>query len=52
MPLQPTVIDLAEKIALEHVFAKPGKDASLLPINSLLGEIQARFASLPEAASS
>src|ERR1035437_4227307 len=48
-PPQPTIIDLAEKIALELVFAEPGKDTGLLPINSLLGEIEAGFASLPAA---
>ena len=31
---------LADKIALELVFATAGKDDGLLPINSLLGEIE------------
>ena len=46
-PPQPSIADLAEKIALELVFAEPGKDTGLLPINSLLDEIEGSFASLP-----
>jgi two-component system chemotaxis sensor kinase CheA len=34
------VCELTDKIALELVFAEPGKDSGLLPINSLLGEIE------------
>jgi two-component system chemotaxis sensor kinase CheA len=48
-PPQPTILDFAEKIALELVFAEPGKDTGLLPINSLLGEIEAGSASLSAA---
>jgi len=48
-PPQPSIADLAEKIALELVFAEPGKDTGLLPINSLLDEIEGRLATLPAA---
>ena len=44
---QPNIASLAEKIALELVFAEPGKDTGLLPINSLLDEIQGGLGSLP-----
>ena len=42
--------ELTNKIALELVFAEPGKDDGLLPINSLLGEIETFYAanSAPE----
>ena len=46
-PNQPNIAGLAEKIALELVFAEPGKDTGLLPINSLLDEIQGCLGSLP-----
>lgn len=36
----PTLAQLAEKIALELVFAESGKDGGLLPANSLLGEME------------
>jgi two-component system chemotaxis sensor kinase CheA len=36
----PTLAQLAEKIALELVFAQPGQDGGLLPVNSLLGEME------------
>jgi two-component system chemotaxis sensor kinase CheA len=39
-PLQPIIEELVGKIAMELVFAEPGKDAGLLPINSLLSEIE------------
>jgi len=39
--------ELADKIALELVFAEPGKDNGLLPINSLLGEIESLSAANP-----
>lgn len=47
---QPSIFDLADKIALELVFAEAGKDAGLLPINSLLSEMEGHpgNASLPE----
>jgi two-component system chemotaxis sensor kinase CheA len=48
-PHQPNIAGLAEKIALELVFAEPGKDTGLLPINSLLDEIEGDFASTPAA---
>jgi hypothetical protein len=32
---------LVDKIALESVFAEPGKDNGLLPINSLLADMDA-----------
>jgi two-component system, chemotaxis family, sensor kinase CheA len=41
--------ELTDKIALELVFAEPGKDGGLLPINSLLGEIEAFYAANPAA---
>jgi two-component system, chemotaxis family, sensor kinase CheA len=44
---QPNFAGLAEKIALELVFAEPGKDTGLLPINSLLDEIEGSFTSFP-----
>jgi two-component system chemotaxis sensor kinase CheA len=42
--------ELADKIALELVFAEPGRDSGLLPINSFLTEIEndPGFAALPE----
>ena len=43
----PTLAQLAEKIALELVFAEPGKDGGLLPVNSLLGEIEEHIAATP-----
>jgi two-component system chemotaxis sensor kinase CheA len=45
---QTTLLELADKIALELVFAEPGKDTGLLPINSLLGEIETQCASDPD----
>jgi two-component system, chemotaxis family, sensor kinase CheA len=48
-PSQPNVAGLAEKIALELVFAEAGKDTGLLPINCLLTEIEGAVASLPAA---
>ena len=36
----PTLAQLTEKIALELVFAEPDKDDGLLPVNSLLGEME------------
>jgi hypothetical protein len=36
---------LIEKIALELVFAEPGKDNGLLPINDLLGQMEALLVS-------
>jgi two-component system chemotaxis sensor kinase CheA len=33
------LVDLAEKLAMEIVFAEPGKDNGLLPVNSLLGQL-------------
>jgi two-component system, chemotaxis family, sensor kinase CheA len=44
---QPNIAELAEKIALELVFAESGKDSGLLPINSLLGEIESSYAATP-----
>jgi two-component system chemotaxis sensor kinase CheA len=41
------VCALTDKIALELVFAEPGKDGGLLPINSLLGEIETFYAANP-----
>ena len=41
------VCDLTDKIALELVFTEPGKDGGLLPINSLLGEIENFYAANP-----
>jgi two-component system chemotaxis sensor kinase CheA len=41
LPGLATLGGLANKIALELVFAEPGKDNGLLPINSLLGEMEA-----------
>ena len=43
----PKVCEWTEKIALELVFAEPGKDSGLLPINSLLGEIESFYAANP-----
>lgn len=40
---------LVEKISLELVFAEPGKDNGLLPLNNLLGQIEEGFASRPPA---
>jgi two-component system chemotaxis sensor kinase CheA len=40
-PTQPNLENLAEKIAMELVFTEAGKDSGLLPINSLLDEIDA-----------
>lgn len=37
---------LTDKLALELVYAEPGKDAGLLPINCLLGELEERAAPL------
>lgn len=48
-PPQSNIAGLAEKIALELVFAEPGKDTGLLPINSLLDEIESGFATTPAA---
>lgn len=48
-PPQPNIANLAEKIALELVFAEPGQDTGLLPINSLLDEIESSFAAAPQA---
>ena len=31
---------LSEKVAMELVFAEPGKDSGLLPINCLFGQIE------------
>ena len=36
----PTLVELTEKVALELVYALPGRDEGLLPVNSLLGEIE------------
>ncbi len=38
---------LSEKIAMELVFAEPGKDLGLLPVNSLLGQIEEMIAEEP-----
>ena len=46
----PTLAQLAEKIALELVFAEPGKDGGLLPVNSLLGEVEDAIAATPPPA--
>ena len=46
----PTLAQLAEKIALELVFAEPGKDGGLLPVNSLLGEVEDAIAATPAPA--
>jgi two-component system chemotaxis sensor kinase CheA len=46
----PTLAQLAEKIALELVFAEPGKDGGLLPVNSLLGEFEEHSAASPPPA--
>jgi two-component system chemotaxis sensor kinase CheA len=35
----PSALQLAEKIALELVFAQPGRDEGLLPVNSLLTDL-------------
>ena len=43
----PSLGQLAEKIALELVFAEPGKDGGLLPVNSLLAEIEEQCAATP-----
>ena len=42
---------LTEKVALELVYAEAGKDAGLLPLNCLIGEIEecGRLLNLPEA---
>ncbi len=48
--LATTLAQLAEKIALELVFAEPGKDGGLLPVNSLLGEIEEHSAASPPPA--
>ncbi|HVY69070.1 MAG TPA: hypothetical protein VHH73_04040, partial [Verrucomicrobiae bacterium] len=42
-----SIRQLTEKIALELVFAEPGKDHGLLPINSLLAEIEETCATVP-----
>ena len=47
MNSQTNVCDLTNKIALELVFADAGKDDGLLPINSLLGEIENFYATNP-----
>jgi two-component system chemotaxis sensor kinase CheA len=39
--------DIADKIAMELVFAEPGKDNGLLPANCLLLEIEEHFATHP-----
>jgi two-component system chemotaxis sensor kinase CheA len=46
----PSLAQLAEKIALELVFAEPGKDSGLLPVNSLLGEVEENIAATPPPA--
>lgn len=38
------VNDFTGKIALELVYAQPGKDVGLLPVNSILGQIEELFA--------
>jgi two-component system chemotaxis sensor kinase CheA len=43
----PSLAQLVEKISLELVFAEPGKDSGLLPVNSLLGEIEDQGAATP-----
>jgi len=43
----PTLAQLTEKITLELVFAEPGKDDGLLPVNSLLGELEEHCAATP-----
>ena len=48
-PAQADIGDLAEKIALELIFAEVGKDSGLLPINCLLSEIEASLARQPMA---
>lgn len=35
------LLQLTEKISLELVYAEPGKDTGLLPVNSLLSEVEA-----------
>lgn len=42
-----TLADLTGKIALELVFAEPGKDNGLLPVNCLLGQIEDLCATQP-----
>lgn len=46
----PNLAQLAEKISLELVFAEPGKDGGLLPVNSLLSEIEESVAATPPKA--
>lgn len=43
----PSALQLAEKIALELVFAQPGRDEGLLPVNSLLTDLSELLASEP-----
>jgi two-component system chemotaxis sensor kinase CheA len=43
----PPIAKSVEKIALELLFAEPGKDGGLLPVNSLLGTIEDALASSP-----
>ncbi|HEY1171419.1 MAG TPA: chemotaxis protein CheA [Verrucomicrobiae bacterium] len=40
---------LADQIALELAFAEPGKDNGLLPINSMLGQVEDLLAETPDA---
>lgn len=40
---------LTDKVALELIFAEPGKDNGLLPVNSLVSELEERTATLPPA---
>jgi two-component system chemotaxis sensor kinase CheA len=46
----PTLAQWTEKIALELVFAEPGKDGGLLPVNSLLGEMEEHSIATPPVA--
>jgi two-component system chemotaxis sensor kinase CheA len=49
-PQLPALVRLTEKIALELVFAEPGKDGGLLPVNSLLAEVEDACAASPPPA--
>ena len=40
---------LADQIALELAFAEPGKDNGLLPINSILGQVEDLLTATPDA---
>jgi two-component system chemotaxis sensor kinase CheA len=43
----PNALQLAEKIALELVFAQPGRDEGLLPVNSLLTDLSELLSAEP-----